>query len=368
MAVTGLSGTGTWEFSADGATWSAVGPVSAAKARLLGSDALLRFTPAAAFRGRATLSFRAWDLTGTAGSLAAVPKPAMAFSLATETAAVAVNTAPVLNTTGSPRLTPILEDPAKNPGTALTALLDRVFSDPDGLKVPRGLALTGLSGAGQGTWRYSADGRRWSPVGAVSEGSALLLPSSYRLQFVPAADFHGQVSVTYRAWDLTAGAAGGRADATVAGGSTAFSVEDETATLTVGAVNDRPAPTAAYFPGSIQVTGPTAVAALLAGRVADADGDALAIAVTSAVSAGGKWQSSGDGVTWADLPPASAAAPLVLTATARVRFVPNAGFNGSAALRFRAWDRTRPLPSGDSISAELIAVVWVNEAPTFSTP
>jgi len=72
------------------------GTVSATSLLLRGEDRI-RFVPDAGFRGKATLSFRAWDQTsGTAGTTAN-SAVGTAFSTAIGTMDVVVNTAPVLN-------------------------------------------------------------------------------------------------------------------------------------------------------------------------------------------------------------------------------------------------------------------------------
>ena len=52
-------------------------------------------------------------------------------------------------------------------------------------------------------------------------------------------------SLAYRAWDQTSGTAGTRADASAGGGTSAFSLSSDTATITITAVNDAPLLTAA---------------------------------------------------------------------------------------------------------------------------
>lgn len=56
---------GTWQYSPDGITWSNLGAVSVANARLLASDGgtCLRFVPAPGFNGIARITFKAWDRT-----------------------------------------------------------------------------------------------------------------------------------------------------------------------------------------------------------------------------------------------------------------------------------------------------------------
>ena len=92
--------------------------------------------------------------------------------------------------------------------------------------------------------------------------------------------------------------------------------------------------------------------------------------------AGGTWEFSHGGRAWEAAGVVSKKSALLLAATDRVRFVPTAGFNGSAELRFLAWDQTRgadqagrrvtPRKLGDAISVEeLTAIAWVNQAPVF---
>lgn len=362
VAITAAIGRGFWQYSVDGANWTPI-DLSSVFPRMLAPSAWVRFVPAAGATAPGTLSFRAWDQTPGAGGL----------SVGQTRATVPINAAPVLDPSATPTLPPLPEDAAVNRGGAVTALLDAVFSDPDGPRVPRGVAVTAVGTVG-GVWQYSIDGVRWAAVGNVSEGSALLLRSSDRLRFVPAAHFHGQVDLWYRGWDQTAGRTGGRGDTTAPGGSSPFSVEQVQATLTVMPVNDPPGPAPGYAPGLLRLAagmGGSRVADLLTGWVTDVDGDPVGMAVTGLGAAGGTWWYSADGQDWRALTGVSASSALLLRPTDYLRFVPRSGFNGSAELRFRAWDGTRGvagsrgrLPSGAVSPTELTVVVWVNGAPT----
>jgi hypothetical protein len=66
MAITGLSGGGTWQYSVDGDIWQTLGSLSTSSALLLGAGGRLRVVPSTASGGTAWLTLRAWD--GTAGS------------------------------------------------------------------------------------------------------------------------------------------------------------------------------------------------------------------------------------------------------------------------------------------------------------
>jgi hypothetical protein len=76
----------------------------------------------------------------------------------------------------------------------------------------------------------------------VSDVSAVLLDTTARIRFVPAANYNGSAgNITFRAWDQTSGASGDTAvDVSTNGGTTAYSTATETATLTVTPVNDTP--------------------------------------------------------------------------------------------------------------------------------
>ena len=107
-----------------------------------------------------------------------------------------------------------------------------------------GIAVTAVDNS-NGTWQYSTNGGgTWSAFGTPSTASARLLAAdaSTSVRFVPNANFNGTVSngITFRAWDQTTGAAGGTADTTTSGGTTAYSSATAGASITVNSVNDAP--------------------------------------------------------------------------------------------------------------------------------
>lgn len=75
------------------------------------------------------------------------------------------------------------------------------------------------------------------PVGDVSGASALLLAadSNHRVYFQPIPDFAGDIptALTFRAWAQTSGIDGSLASTVPNGGTTAFSVDTDTASLTL---------------------------------------------------------------------------------------------------------------------------------------
>ncbi|GJL51696.1 MAG: hypothetical protein NPIRA01_29230 [Nitrospirales bacterium] len=244
LAVIGVDNTnGTWQYDA-GAGWTAFGAVTNTNAVLLDTTASIRFVPDASYTGTAgDITFRAWDTTtgsdGDTGVDVSTNGGTTAFSTATETATLtvtAVNDAPVL-TPATPTLTPITEDATGNSGELISAIVGASITDVDSGAV-EGVAITSLNSS-NGTWQYDTGGG-WTAVGAVTNTSALLLRATDSLRFVPDAQNSDTASVTYRAWDQTAGAAGTNVDVSTNGGTTAFSTATDTASLTVTAVNDAP--------------------------------------------------------------------------------------------------------------------------------
>ena len=80
---------------------------------------------------------------------------------------------------------------------------------------------------------------------------------------------------------------------------------------------------------------------LLAGHVTDADGtaDSAGMAVYAADNTNGAWQFSNDGgTTWTALGTVSGTSSTLLGPDALLRFEPNANWNGTTTLGFRAWD------------------------------
>jgi hypothetical protein len=168
------------------------------------------------------------------------------------------NTAPTLDPSGSPYA--ILgvgsrQSTEMRQGTLVSQILARgangtTSTDPDA-NAQRGIALTGVDHS-LGKFQYTLTTTNpaetdWTDVdaaGAISDASALLLPATARLRFTTALVPHHDTAapflnlesrlatgLTFRAWDVTSGTAGGRASATTNGGGTAFSAATETATV-----------------------------------------------------------------------------------------------------------------------------------------
>ncbi|SOD90204.1 protein of unknown function [Caenispirillum bisanense] len=350
VAVTATAGSGTWQYSTNGTTWTAFGALSSSNALLLGSATQVRYVPDSTAGDVAGLTFRAWDrTTGAIGDTVSigVPGGTSAFSDGVATATMtmtAANDAPVL-TPGSPVLTAVGEDAADGTGQTVAALLGATVTDPDAGALA-GMAITGGTGT-VGAWEYSVDGGvSWVAVGTVSDGAALLLRDTDRVRFTPDGTNGGTATLTWRAWDRTSGAFGSRVDTAGAGGvGSAFSAASDTGTLTVTAANDAPTLTAAAV---VDKTGAdsraaitTSVAALLTGAGhADIDTGAVSGVAVTATTGAGVWEYSLDGTTWTAVGTPSQAAALLLPAAAQIRYTPDGSGGETATLTVRAWDRT----------------------------
>jgi len=365
MAATTATGNGTWQFQAEGTTtWTPLGTVSARAPKFLAPLDRIRFVPAAGVAGSARLSFKAWD--GTAVSKA-TEKGTL---LVTTEVAPPANTAPVLDTASTPTLTAVPEDTKAPAGDLVSALLGTAVTDPDA-GAHRGVAVTGLTGAANGTWQFSTNnGKTWRVVGSVSDASALLLRDTDRLRFVPGKDYNGTASVTYRAWDRTRGAAGARADLTIAdGGRSPFSTAAETATVTISPVNDAPVlntkPTPTLTPVLPTATDPTGdLVSRLVMAATDVEGDPVGMAAVSA-SGNGTWQFRRPGdVIWTAFGTVSAGTPRFLAPTDLVRFVPTPGQSGTAKLGYKAWDGALVSKAIESVS---LSVNAVDDRPVLNT-
>ncbi|MFN8869310.1 MAG: beta strand repeat-containing protein, partial [Pseudomonadota bacterium] len=162
---------------------------------------------------------------------------------------VPVNDRPLAS--GSATLAAIAEDTTAPPGAEVSALFAANFDDDTDLYTATalaGIAITANAAtAAQGSWQYSADGSTgWTdvPTSGLSDASALVLPASHWLRFVPSTDWTGTPgALTVRLADssgspltLTASA-----DLTGALGPTdIWSLDTVELGTSVGALNDVP--------------------------------------------------------------------------------------------------------------------------------
>ncbi|MEH2476841.1 VCBS repeat-containing protein [Nitrobacteraceae bacterium AZCC 2146] len=394
IAITGATSTnGNWQFSTNGgATYTNFAAYSAGTALLLAATDLVRFNPNAQNGGTDTFTYEAWDQTsGTHGTTASASTTGgtTAFSTQANTASItvtSVNDVPVM-TAASPTLTTITEDQTTPAGTLISTLLGATVSDVDTGAV-QGIAITGATST-NGNWQFSTNGgATYTNFAAYSAGTALLLAATDLVRFNPNAQNGGTDTFTYEAWDQTSGTHGTTASASTTGGTTAFSTQANTASITVTSVNDAPVMTAAS-PTLTTITedqttpAGTLISTLLGATVSDVDTGAVqGIAITGATSTNGNWQfSTNGGATYTNFAAYSAGTALLLAATDLVRFNPNAQNGGTDTFTYEAWDQTSGT-HGTTASASTtggttafstqantasITVTSVNDAPVVTT-
>ena len=165
--------------------------------------------------------------------------------------AIADNTAPVLHTSISPYLNPLTQTQTGNDGITINEIVyggnpnNVLITEPDDAAnqlYPRGIAITGYTG--NGSWQYRIGDGSWTDFGAVSPTNALMLlghgtvniyDTITRIRFVPSGP--GNAGISFQAWDGTVGAQGEYADASVSGGTTAFSVDAATGNIAVNNIS-----------------------------------------------------------------------------------------------------------------------------------
>ena len=168
----------------------------------------------------------------------------------------AVNDAPELTPA---HLTSNLTEDDTTPGLSVGFLLGGNFNDIDASS-DRGMAITATTG--NGTWQYKllipGSESEWTNFPAISLTSstepAFLLRADDEIRYEADLINGETATITYRAWDQTGLSSLGQGslyDITQTGGDSAFSTANDTASLTVSAVNDAPS---VSLPASFTVT------------------------------------------------------------------------------------------------------------------
>jgi len=198
---------------------------------------------------------------------------------------------------------------------------------------------------------------------------------------------HGAATLTFRAWDGTAGSADKLFAVAATGGTTSISSTEAAASLTVNAINHAPTWTGtgpALTPVVPNSTPPgNSIASVFGPYFTDLDGNSPGIAITTLTgTTSGAWQYSSDGIHWNAIPitganKVSLTSALLLPGNDFIRFIPNANFLGTATLTASAWDGTTGIAGqfanlattgatgGNTAysTALLTATVLVNTAP-----
>ena len=330
----------------------------------------LSFNPTSSYSGPASLQIVTNDQGNTGAGGAQTDSDTVNITVSP------VNDAPVLDNSGAMTLTTITEDDLASGGDTVADIIasaggDRI-TDADSGAI-EGIAITGLI-SGNGTWQYSTTGgASWNNVGAVANGSALLLRNTDLLRLVPDGQNGTAASLTFRAWDQTSGSAGTKVDASASGGATAFSTATETATIAVTAVNDAPVNS---LPGA-QSTSEDTPLVLSTGTgnllsISDVDTGAGSLQVTLTATNGtvtlagiaGLAFSVGDGTGDTSMTFTGTVAS-INTALDGLAFNPTGNYSGPASLQIVTSDQGNTGAGGTQTDSDTvnITVSPVNDAP-----
>ena len=289
-------------------------------------------------------------------------------SAASPATSLTINTAPVL-TPETPTLTTIH---LNTPGTfALSNFIingsgthDQTtgITDADATNPVGGIAVTKIAGAG--TWEYSLDGSTYEDIGAVTAASALLLPSTAYVRYIPdgkTVEPVGTATITYCAWDATSGASGTKVNTTTNGGTTAFSTATDTASPNVVGITDNVVLTPAHpsmgktyyqMPDTIGlssfINAKSGISTTIALAASDTNGVAGGIAVTG-TTGNGTWSYSLGGPTCIPLGTVALNAALLLPADASLIYTPTISDTTAPTITYYAWDATDGKTAGSTV-------------------
>ena len=272
-----------------------------------------------------------------------------------------VNDSPYFDLNQPPFEPEIFEDIplSENNGVSVADVAHLIIDDDVGAR--KGIALVQLGS--YGVWEYTLDGgANWLGIEPVSQTSSLLLEAveEQRVRFIPDGNFNGRVDVSIVAWDGS--------NATETAGTYANSISQSDVDpfsssllliqLSVIPVNDAPVlsevpPLSAtsILEDDYNSTGDSVLSLLAHARDVDSDEEELGVAVTAADQEHGVWQYTTDGGdNWEWFGSVGTESALLLRSYPedqnKIRFVPDADFNGYVSLEFVAWDLTR-LPEGE---------------------
>ena len=426
VAITAVDNSnGTWYYSLDsGNNWHAITTVSNNSALLLSASTLLSFEPNSHYHG-SDGDLTLYALDGSDNSVVyttdntdlktmAIPASHDAggnISSAGKTVAIniaPVNDAPVLSGTDTPiTMTSIDEEIADNSNTGLLVsdlIADGTITDADG-NVKEYLAITSVDNT-HGVWEYKNTGG-WSNItnttGQVVDltNDARMLYDTYSIRFRPDADFDGNTSFNFKAWDGHNGCPGSTLNLQSPSNTSTVSTDTAAVNLTVNGFNDAPtlnsiSPFNTDEDTQLDTNAGQAISALLAGAFTDPDsgndGSLAGIAISAVDDSNGVWKYSYDsGQSWHAISDVtvSESSALLLAADTLLGFEPQAGYTGAGGnLTVHAFDsstsitftsdsndlKTIDLPDSHDVAGNLAqnsqtlsaTVNEVNDAPVLS--
>jgi len=362
-AYTAAPSKGTWQYSADGSSWSNLSSIAGLSSSLLiPASYRLRFVPAAHFNGDAP-ALQGKLIDTSSGALSGVSTVDLSggsalggttrYSIGSVTlnlSVTPVNDAPVA--TGSSSLAGVLEDASDTVGDTVSNLFLPRFNDATDLvsggssmNAFAGIAITGYTAvASRGKWQYN-NGSGWFDLASVAgSSSATVVPATSSLRFLPAANFNGVApTLTAALIDDSSGAVSFATGVNLGttGGTSQYSSATVVLSQSVTAINDAPvasgsASLPAILEGNTEPSG-VSVAVLFNLNFSDATDNVtggssantlagVAIRSNPEDTAKGRWQYSTDsGSSWinlASISPASDSAAFALKRTDLLRFKP----------------------------------------------
>ncbi|MGH7135950.1 MAG: hypothetical protein ACREHD_09435, partial [Pirellulales bacterium] len=249
----GVTPGGTWKFSLDGTTWTAINPATttSSAALLLAGGDLVEFVPNPGFNtvddAKPSLTFIAWDMTfdhigwtPTSAGRYANEQPGNTVDLTTGTGDDTPFGAIGNAVTATVGVNPQNDSPSfPNPSVAVTfpsilegtpdasnggsTVLSMITSDTGGSNIEtldlatpgsgnHGIAIIGATQTNHGTWEYQISGTgTWTPFPTVSSSNALLLDGNDLVRFSPNQYFNstapnqlilgGAPTLSFIAWD-----------------------------------------------------------------------------------------------------------------------------------------------------------------------
>jgi hypothetical protein len=373
IAITAVDNSnGTWQYSTDGGSiWTNIPSIGAGQGFVLAADAAgqykIRFVPNADWNGTTTITFRAWDRSNGASNASLVsiplngtpPSDTSAYSANSATAQLTVtpvNDPPFANSTSTNWTNTLQEDNFPPvPGTfypeiTLTDLKPgpNTATDETSQTMSVSANLQVISGPMSGTFQYSVNGGTFT----ATDPTGLSINDDVVVQFQPAANASGNANIVITIQDS------GGAQATLSF-SLQITPQNDAPVLGVGPWN---LGTIVEDPPSNPGISIRQFIANNSGMISDADDappgyfDPRGIAITAFDNSNGTWQYSTDGgSTWTNIPSIGAGQGFVLAAddsnNNRIRFVPNADWNGTTTITFRAWDRSDGTTNGTKITS-----------------
>lgn len=350
------SSNGVWQYSTNGGTsWLPFGTVSNNSAVLLDTAARIRFVPNPGFSGSVSFTFRAWDRTqGNNGDIGVNVSDGnnggtTAFSTATETVALTVltvNDLPIVDLNGPEEGLNYRTSFADNSSPVPIASSSATVSDEDSTMLAR-MVVTLTAALDDEAEMLSANTLTTSITAEPydPETGTLLLNGPDTL-----GNFQLVLHQIVYTHTLPEPSSGNRVVFVVANDGINDS-QPVSSTIAVNLINTAPVlnATGAYRLSDIPEDTAEPAGNTVQGIIASAGGDPITdpdpdaeegIAVTAVNDSNGRWQYS-TGTTWLDFGVISDTAAVLINTTARIRYVPNPNYNGSAGnLIFRAWDLT----------------------------